>query len=247
MENIMAIVFVLGVTGLVALLIVNKLRFEVRVAEGSRALLFRYGKFVRQLEPGRFVAYGTGYTSVEVDMRAQSFTVGNQEIVTAEGVPVRVSAIVRYQPVDALAFHLASYSAYTELYQAVQIALRNAVVTLTAEDLLAQRVAVSEHALDELGDKVAEFGIKVLAVAVRDVVLAGELKRALAAKLQAQLEAQASLERARGEAATMRSLANTAGVLEKNPALAQLRLLQAIESGRATVVVGDASLAALGK
>lgn len=247
MENITAIVFVVGVVGLIALLIVNALRFELRVVEGTRALLFRYGKFVRQLEPGRFVAFGKGYTSIAIDMRAQSFAVGNQEIVTAEGIPVRVSAIVRFQPVDAFAYHLAAMNSYGELYQAVQIAVRNAVVEKTAEDLIAQRVSIGEKAIDELGDKVAEFGVKLIDVAVRDIVLGGDLKRAMAEKLKAQFESQAALERARGEAATMRSLANTAGVLAKNPAIAQLRLLQAIESGNATVVVGDASLATLGK
>jgi regulator of protease activity HflC (stomatin/prohibitin superfamily) len=247
MENIMAIVFVAGVVALITLVTINSLRFEVRVTEGTRALLFRYGKFVRQLEPGRFVAFGKGYTSVAIDMRPQSFAVGNQEIVTAEGIPVRISAIVRFQPVDALAYHLAAANVFSEVYQAVQIAIRNAVVDKTAEDLIAQRVLVSEKAVDELGDKVAEFGIKLIEVAVRDIVLGGDLKRAMAEKLKAQFEAQASLERARGEAATMRSLANTASVLAKNPAIAQLRMLQAIESGNATIVVGDANLASLGK
>ncbi|HXH59907.1 MAG TPA: slipin family protein [Fimbriimonadaceae bacterium] len=239
--------FVAGALSLIALVILKNLRFEVRVAEGSRALLFRYGKFVRQLEPGRFVAYGNGYTSRSVDMRAQSFAIGNQEIVTAEGIPVRLSAIVRFQPVDALAYSLSAYNANDELYLTVQIALRELIVGKSTEDLLAQRVEIGEGALDRLSDKVAEFGIKVLDVAIRDIVLGGELKRAMASKLQAHLEAQASLERARGEAATLRSLANTATAMQKNPALAQIRLLQAIESGKATVVVGDASLAALGK
>ena len=48
MENVTAIVFVVGVVGLIALLIVNALRFELRAVEGTRALLFRYGKFVRR-------------------------------------------------------------------------------------------------------------------------------------------------------------------------------------------------------
>ena len=65
--------------------------------------------------------------------------------------------------------------------------------------------------------------------------------------VRAQFEGRAALERARAEAATMRSLANTARMLEEQPAIAQLRILQAIESGKATVVVGDATLAALGK
>ena len=48
---------------------------------------------------------------------------------------------------------------------------------------------------------------------------------------------QAELERARAEAAALRSLANTARLLADHPALLQLRTVQAAERSGSTVVL----------
>jgi regulator of protease activity HflC (stomatin/prohibitin superfamily) len=60
---------------------------------------------------------------------------------------------------------------------------------------------------------------------------------------RAKIEAQSALERARGEQAALRVLANAARLITDNPALANLRLLQAIEStkGSTTIILGDAA------
>jgi regulator of protease activity HflC (stomatin/prohibitin superfamily) len=55
---------------------------------------------------------------------------------------------------------------------------------------------------------------------VKDVMFPAELKRAFADTLKAKQEGQAALERARGESAALRNLANAARVLEGNPACA---------------------------
>ena len=48
---------------------------------------------------------------------------------------------------------------------------------------------------------------------------------------RAKLEAAASLERARGEQATLRLLANAARLIKGNPELMNLRVLQALSVG----------------
>ncbi len=57
-------------------------------------------------------------------------------------------------------------------------------------------------------------------------------KRAFADVLKAKQEGQAALERARGESASLRSLANAARVLEGNPALQNLRLMQSLTTAQ---------------
>jgi len=56
--------------------------------------------------------------------------------------------------------------------------------------------------------------------------------------LKAKQEGQAALERARGESAALRNLANAARLLESNPALQNLRLIQSISSAGNTLVMG---------
>jgi hypothetical protein len=64
----------------------------------------------------------------------------------------------------------------------------------------------------------------------------GELKRAFAQTVTAQKEGLASLERARGETASLRSLANAARLMQEHPGLLQLRAIQAIESSKGNTI-----------
>jgi regulator of protease activity HflC (stomatin/prohibitin superfamily) len=76
-----------------------------------------------------------------------------------------------------------------------------------------------------------EIGLELHDVQVRDFMMAGGLREAYANVLLAKQEGLAALERARGETAALRSLANTAELMERHPGLMQLRLLQAVEAG----------------
>jgi len=66
---------------------------------------------------------------------------------------------------------------------------------------------------------------------LRDVALSAELRRLITDVERAKREGLAALERARGEQASLRSLANAARLLKGNPELAQLRVLQALQTG----------------
>ncbi len=89
----------------------------------------------------------------------------------------------------------------------------------------------------------------VESLALRDVMVPAELRRAAAEVAMARAQGQAALERARGEVAATRALANAARMVADQPALLQLGTLQAIEAGGATVVLSagpDVTGAALG-
>jgi regulator of protease activity HflC (stomatin/prohibitin superfamily) len=78
----------------------------------------------------------------------------------------------------------------------------------------------------------------------------GELKNIFAQVVSARNEGLAALERARGETAALRNLANAAKLLEDNPAMLQLRMLQAIESKSGNTIIlstvpGDTGLLSL--
>jgi regulator of protease activity HflC (stomatin/prohibitin superfamily) len=65
------------------------------------------------------------------------------------------------------------------------------------------------------------------------------MKKAFAQVVKAQKEGQAALEKARGETAALRNLANAARIMDDNPNLLQLRALQALaDSSGNTLVFG---------
>jgi hypothetical protein len=107
--------------------------------------------------------------------------------------------------------------------------------------LLAQRLDIGAQLLARVQPEATKIGVNVLALEVKDVMFPADLKRAFADVLKAKQEGQAALERARGESASLRNLANAARVLEGNPALMNLRLTQSLTTAQkagTTLVLG---------
>jgi regulator of protease activity HflC (stomatin/prohibitin superfamily) len=74
-------------------------------------------------------------------------------------------------------------------------------------------------------------------VVLRDLMLPGELRRAYSETALARERGKAELERARGETAALRSLANSAKLLEEHPSLLHLRTIQAAGEPGTTIVL----------
>jgi len=123
------------------------------------------------------------------------------------------------------------------VYTALQIALREAVSRRSLDDLLQARAALSDEIVEPVRATARTVGVELDSLAVRDMMIPSELRRAAADVATARAQGLASLERARSEVAATRALANAARTLSDQPGLLQLRTLQAIETGGATVVL----------
>lgn len=216
-------------------------RHKFVVQESHAGLLYKYGVFVRQINAGRHVLWGFGWTLNTIDLRKTSVVVPGQEVLTADNVGLKLSLVVTYQVADPVKAAHETQNWYNDVYNAAQIALRAVVGGVAAEALLNQRLEIGAQLLARVQPEAAKVGINVLAVEVKDVMFPAELKRAFAEVLKAKQEGQAALERARGESAALRNLANAARMLEGNPALMNLRLMQSLSSAQnagSTLVLG---------
>ena len=227
-------------TGLVCLILPKICQIFV-VQEGHVGLLYHKGKFVEVLQPGRHVCWGRNYFVRDQDVRKTFLQVAGQEVLTADNVGLKLSVLVNYQIADAVKAAHETQNWYNDLYNAAQIALRAVVGGVAVEALLNQRLEIGAQLLARVQPEAVKVGINVLAVEVKDVMFPAELKRAFAEVLKAKQEGQAALERARGESAALRNLANAARVLEGNPALMNLRLMQSLSTAQSagnTLVLG---------
>jgi regulator of protease activity HflC (stomatin/prohibitin superfamily) len=222
-----AVLFAIG--GLGKLL---KFRHEFIVPTGYAGLLHHHGKFIELLGPGRHLRWGRNLTVEAQDLRKTSLAIAGQEVLTADNVGVKLSLLVTYQVTDPVKAAQDTQSWQTDLYNAAQLALRGVVSGVTAEALLTQRLDLAPQLLARVQPDAAKIGLTVHAVEVKDVMLPADLKRAFADTLKAKQEGLAALERARGESAALRNLANAARVLEGNPALMNLRVLQSLTTAQ---------------
>ncbi len=174
----------------------------------------------------------------------QLMVVPSQEILTSDGATVRVTVAAVVTIVDADTTVRAG-EWRSRFHVEVQQALRAAVTTVGLEDLVANRTQLDGTLREALTAPAASMGLAVSQLGVRDLVVLGEPRRLLADVVAARLAGQAALERARGETAALRNLANAAALLKENPELYRLRLLQEISSseGNTFVVGGEPPLA----
>lgn len=213
---------------------------RVVVQEFERAVLHRPGAAAVVFGPGRHRYRRRSSELALVDMRPALLKVAGQEVLTGDGVGVRASVVVSYAVTDPLRWVLAGETQRAGLewlYLAAQLAVRDLVGGLSAEELLHTRASAGDTLARSVRQTAERVGAVVEAVDLRDLSFPGELRRMFAQVAVARQEAAASLERARGETATLRSLANAARVIEGNPALRELRSLLAVERSGGTVVL----------
>lgn len=210
---------------------------KIVVQEWERVLLYRDGRFEEILEAGRHRRSRHRRSRVRVLVRPRLLLVPGQEVLTADGLSVKVTLTAAVLTADPRRWHEAVEDADAFVYAALQIALREAVAARTLDELLAARGSLPDDVLAGAAAAAEAVGVVVASLSLRDVMVPAELRRAAAEVAVARAQGQAALERARSEVAATRALANAARMVAEQPALLQLRTLQAVEAGGATVVL----------
>ena len=214
---------------------------KITVYEYERTLQFREGKFVKTLQPGRYWINPSKSKVVAFDLRPKFVSITGQEVLSADGVSIKVSIAANYSISDP-------YLAYTKaekygeaLHLILQLALREIIGSERIDDILEKRRDFGERLRDKTGKKLEEIGLSLVDVQIKDIMFPGSLKQIFAQVAKARQEGLAALERVRGETAALRKLANAAKLVESNPALMQLRMLQALGETRGNTLILNAN------
>lgn len=213
-------------------------RSETIIYPYQKAIWYHDGAFQKVVGEGRYVHFGKRDQYQVYDTRPLPLSVSGQEILTHDQVSIRVSLAGFYQLDDLHRAVTQSNHYPAALHTHAQTALRKAIGTVTLDTLLADKQQLDAH-LSEVITPLAEgLGLKVSDITVLDVMLPANLKKAFSGVLEAQKEAQKNLEKARGEQAVLRSLANSAKLFDDHPALMQLRVIQSLATGNNSIVFG---------
>ena len=206
------------------------------VYEYQHALLFNRGTYSETLTPGIYW-YSKLNSRVEViDARLQILTVPGQEILTKDGVTLKISALVECRVKDAKTAALVHADYLESLYALVQKELRLLVGESPVEKILEEKEEIGRTLHERLGEHCSGLGLEIKSTSIKDIMFPGALKEAFSQVARARQEGLAVLERTRGESAALRNLANAAKLVESNPELYRLRLLQSV-SGASSVVL----------
>ena len=211
-------------------------------------VLFIDGQFVAALPPGRYAFWKNmaQVKFVQEDLREQMIDIAGQEIMTADKVTLRMNAVVTYRVVDARQAVSTVDDARQALYREAQLALRAVVGGRELDTFLVEKDGVARELEELIRPRVRQFGLEIVSVGVRDIILPGDMKDLMNRVMEAKKAAEANLIARREETAAMRSQANTAKLLEASPTLMRLRELEVLEkiasAGKLNIVLGEKGL-----
>jgi regulator of protease activity HflC (stomatin/prohibitin superfamily) len=194
--------------------------------EYERAVVFRLGKFLKVKGPGFIILIPFIDRIERVDLRVLTINVERQEVITRDNVTVHVDAIVFFRVVDAekAIIQVERYmEATTWLAQAT---LRSIVGQVELDELLAERETVNKKIQDIIDRQTDPWGIKVVSVEVRDVVLPEDMKRVMARQAETERDRRAKVIHAEGEFQAAARLVEAAEMMRDHPIALQLRYLQ---------------------
>ena len=198
------------------------------VQEYERGVIFRLGRLVGAKGPGLFLIIPFIDRMVKVDLRVITMDVPSQEVITKDNVTVRVNAVVYLRVVDPEASVVKVLDHIRATSQISQTTLRNVLGQSELDELLTQREKLNQMLQRIIDEHTDPWGVKVSTVEIKEVELAEEMKRSMAAQAEAERTRRAKIIHADGEFQASERLADAGAVLSKNPTNLQLRYLQTL-------------------
>ncbi len=147
---------------------------------------------------------------------------------TRDNVPVTVDAVVYFRVIDpeAAIVKVENFLKATSLI--AQTTLRSVIGQAELDDLLSHRDKINQTLQEQIDRATDPWGIKVVTVEVKDVVLPEAMKRAMAKQAEAERERRAKVINAEGEFQAAQKLVDAASKISTQPIALQLRFLQTI-------------------
>jgi regulator of protease activity HflC (stomatin/prohibitin superfamily) len=198
------------------------------VAEYERGVIFRLGRLVGAKGPGLFLIIPFVDRMVKVDLRTVTMDVPSQEVITRDNVTVRVNAVVYFRVVDPQASVVKVMDHVRATSQISQTTLRNVLGQSDLDELLTKREKLNLMLQKIIDEHTDPWGVKVSVVEIKEVELAEEMKRSMAAQAEAERERRAKIIHAEGEMQASEKLTEAASIIGREPAAIQLRYLQTL-------------------
>jgi regulator of protease activity HflC (stomatin/prohibitin superfamily) len=198
------------------------------VAEYERGVIFRLGRLIGAKGPGLFLIIPFVDRMFKVDLRVVTMDVPSQEVITKDNVTVRVNAVVYFRVVDPESSVVKVLDHIRATSQISQTTLRNVLGQSELDELLSQREKLNQMLQKIIDEHTDPWGVKVSTVEIKEVELAEEMKRSMAAQAEAERERRAKIIHAEGEFQASEKLAQAAHIIGREPVAIQLRFLSTL-------------------
>jgi len=214
-----------GLAPIIIILLVIVIR---QIKQYQKGVMFTMGKFTGVKEPGWRIVIPIFQSMYKVDMRVKAVDVPSQEAITKDNISAKVNAVIYYKVRDAAKAIIEVENFFYAVSQLAQTTMRNVVGETTLDELLSQRDEISKK-IEDIVDKASDpWGVDVISVELKDVILPENMKRTMAKEAEAEREKRAVIIKAEGEVVSAENMAKAAAMLAEAPGALHLRTLQSV-------------------
>jgi len=211
------------------------------VAHWDRAVVVRLGRFRKLCGPGVFGIIPIIDTiPYWIDTRVITSSFKAEKTLTRDTVPVDVDAVLFWKVVDPEKASLAVADYVSAISWASQTALRDIIGKTQLADMHEGRDKISTELQRIIDQRTEPWGITVVSVEVRDVLIPAALEDAMSMQAQAERERQARVILGDSERQVAEQFGEAAKTYAHDPIALQLRAMNMLYEGlkqNSTIVI----------
>jgi len=200
------------------------------VYEYKRALKFRFGKYIKTLQPGFRWIIPIVETIQIVDIRVITINIVSQEVMTEDNVPCSIDGVVFFKVNDPekAVLEVEEYGfAITQLSQA---ALRDVCGKVELDTILSKREEMGKNIKTIVEIETREWGIEINDVKIKDIQLPENMRRMMANQAEAERSRRARIILALAEEQAAGKLLEAGKLIDQSPSAIKLRLYQTLSN-----------------
>ena len=210
---------------IIALFILAGIRI---VFEYKRAVKFRFGKYIKILQPGFRWIVPVIETTQFVDIRVITINILTQEVMTADNVPCRIDGVLFFKIDDPekAVLEVENYNFAITLLS--QSALRDVCGKVELDTILSKREEIGQNIGKIVEKETKEWGISISDVKIKDIELPENMKRSMANQAEAERTRRAKIILALAEEQAAAKLLEAGLLIDQSPSAIKLRLYQTL-------------------
>lgn len=229
-----------------ALIVAVVMLFTIHIAsQWEKVVILRFGRYHHTAGPGLYLTLPfVDHIALRADQRVQLTGFGAEETLTADLVPLNVDAAIFWVVWDAEKACVEVEDYYDSVTLAAQTALRDAIGRKSITEVVMQRVQLDQELRIAVEEKATTWGVSVLYVEIRDIVIPKELQRDMAAEAKAEREKDARIVLAEVESDIASMLLEATKIYREDEMAYRLRsmhlLSEGVKESQGTIVIPSA-------
>lgn len=200
------------------------------IFEYKRAIKFRFGKYIKILNPGFRWIIPFIETIQIVDVRVITFNIDSQEVMTEDNVPCSIDGVVFFKIYDPERAVLEVEEYKFAITQLAQAALRDVCGKVELDTILSKREEMGKNIKEIVELETKEWGIEINDVKIKDIQLPENMRRMMANQAEAERSRRARIILALAEEQAAAKLLEAGKLIDQSPSAIKLRLYQTLSN-----------------